>query len=868
MDRVPSTEPPSAAATEQLLAHTEWLRRVARALTTNAEDADDVVQQTWLAAIERPPAHLGNLRGWLATLARNLVRSRRRSRERETARTRALPPPPPAPTPAESVARAELQQAVLDAVLALEEPYRATLVQRYCDELSADEIARRSGVPVETVRTRVKRGLDQVRGSVARKLGGEREHLAALLAPLIGGGVVGTGAKVGWFVGIAALVVASTTLVIRIARHEGGARESVAAVAPAGAANETEPALAASRQADAPAPPTDPAAAESAASVAKEFDVTGTVVDSGGAPVTDATVVIFDRPRDRRPGWSELLEMFESPRARRSAGEEGSVRSTTTDVQGVFRLSSVERAHPRCIAAHHPTKGMSESIDVEPPDTNESRPISLALRPGISVQGRIVDADGRRVEHAKLTVSTGTESMMGTTEFDTGSGTFSVPPIPVTELTLTATDDADRHRSTPLTLRADEGEGVREVTLRLDPVPYSVKLHGRVLGPDHEPLVATHPYFRSNAADAPEDARRSKVLVWPVAGETPSLGSAHTYVAVGVTSFDARRGEYTCTAALSDEDDFRPTCLVVEYRDRVVATMPLDEALLEPTDETHEVPDLVIDAPPKNLEPVFATLEVHVVDAATGQPIDGSVSCTILLRFDSGATSKLAGAAGSQRTQRIPPSRASIVASCRGYVADWINGDFAARVEPYSVTVALKRAVRAVRGEVLDPDHKPVAGARVCWLGEKDGSFRGTAVEPVSTDASGRFEFVAVGASRGRVAVEAEHFVPALSDVAAGTEDASAQVELARGVAVTFTASPDANGNEPNGVLQITRADGTIVRDDWDLRCTRFDRPWPKTITLAPGTYRYRVDFVTRADDDGEFTVSVGAEVRVEPQAR
>jgi hypothetical protein len=70
-------------------------------------------------------------------------------------------------------------------------------------------------------------------------------------------------------------------------------------------------------------------------------------------------------------------------------------------------------------------------------------------------------------------------------------------------------------------------------------------------------------------------------------------------------------------------------------------------------------------------------------------------------------------------------------------------------------------------------------------------------------------------------------------------------------------------------VLKITRLDGTIVRDDWDLRCTRFfERPWPKTITLAPGKYRYHVDFATRADDDGEFTVSEGAEIRVTPRAR
>jgi len=41
---------------ERLLEHREWLRDLSRRLVADANLADDFVQQTWLAAVERPPA--------------------------------------------------------------------------------------------------------------------------------------------------------------------------------------------------------------------------------------------------------------------------------------------------------------------------------------------------------------------------------------------------------------------------------------------------------------------------------------------------------------------------------------------------------------------------------------------------------------------------------------------------------------------------------------------------------------------------------------------------------------------------------------------------------------------------------------------
>lgn len=68
------TQSPSSISPEQLLAHADWVRALARALVADPAGADDLVQETWLAALDRPPAHAQDLRAWLGTVLRNLAR--------------------------------------------------------------------------------------------------------------------------------------------------------------------------------------------------------------------------------------------------------------------------------------------------------------------------------------------------------------------------------------------------------------------------------------------------------------------------------------------------------------------------------------------------------------------------------------------------------------------------------------------------------------------------------------------------------------------------------------------------------------------------------------------------------------------------
>ena len=71
-----------------------------------------------------------------------------------------------------------------EAVFDLRDPYRATLHQRYYCDLSLRDIARNAGVPVETVRTRLRRALAILRARLDAEFDGDRRRWCALLAPL------------------------------------------------------------------------------------------------------------------------------------------------------------------------------------------------------------------------------------------------------------------------------------------------------------------------------------------------------------------------------------------------------------------------------------------------------------------------------------------------------------------------------------------------------------------------------------------------------------------------------------------------------------------------------------------------------------
>ena len=199
---------------ESLLAHRDWVRRLARALARDESGADDLEQETWLRALRHPPAHAGSLRGWLGTVLRRLAEDQRRTRESLARREEvAARRETPVPSPADLVAEAEAHRLVVEAVLSLEEPYRATVLLRWFEDLPPTELARRLGVPLETVRARLRRAGERLRES----LGGDRDGgdaWKAVLVPLVQGHShpVPPGAGVPWK-GVAIMTAKSTAAV-------------------------------------------------------------------------------------------------------------------------------------------------------------------------------------------------------------------------------------------------------------------------------------------------------------------------------------------------------------------------------------------------------------------------------------------------------------------------------------------------------------------------------------------------------------------------------------------------------------------------------------------------------------------------------
>ena len=182
-----------AAALSLLLQDMDWVRRLAARLVRDPASADDLAQETWVRALEHAPRGGGITRAWLGTVLRNLARERARlgirraEREERAARSERVF------STDELAAEVEIQERLTRLVLALEEPYRSTVLLRFVHDLEPAQIASRLRIPPATVRSRLKRALDVLRAQLDAEHGGDRStwmHAAAALP--LSTGVVGS----------------------------------------------------------------------------------------------------------------------------------------------------------------------------------------------------------------------------------------------------------------------------------------------------------------------------------------------------------------------------------------------------------------------------------------------------------------------------------------------------------------------------------------------------------------------------------------------------------------------------------------------------------------------------------------------------
>jgi RNA polymerase sigma-70 factor (ECF subfamily) len=376
---------------DELLAHRDWVRRVARALMGDDAAADDLEQDVWLLAAraERPRSP----RAWLGAVLRNTAANLRTSARRRERREVAAPQPRGVPSPEEILERAEIVERVARAVRTLEEPYRTVVFLRYFEDLTPPQIAARLGEPLETVRTRLKRALARLREQLDAEHDGDRRAWLLLLVPVarlqqpapaaplapaavLGGVAMGVTTKI---------VLAGAVLVLAGAAAWWVASGTGSAPPPAGTPRPTQETAAA-----APAPVagarTRPrpdvadetsAAARPAAAPEGEAAVGRVVDDVTGAPVAKASV---------RLGYGYVMDE-RAPAA-------------VTDESGTFRIEGIGQndvgTHRLLVAADGYAEALPSVHDWhlrakpgEPTDLGEFR-----LERGARVAGRVVAADG------------------------------------------------------------------------------------------------------------------------------------------------------------------------------------------------------------------------------------------------------------------------------------------------------------------------------------------------------------------------------------------------------------------------------------------------------------------------------------------
>lgn len=167
---------------EGLLDDDRWIRRLARGLVADPGTADDLAQETWVAALEAREGQAA--RPWLGRVLRNAWKDGLRGRARRARREEGAARAEATPGADELVAELELRERVARALRELEEPYRTALVLRYFRDESLSAIARREKVAVSTIHERLERGLERLRARLDAEHGGRRGAWAVTMLTL------------------------------------------------------------------------------------------------------------------------------------------------------------------------------------------------------------------------------------------------------------------------------------------------------------------------------------------------------------------------------------------------------------------------------------------------------------------------------------------------------------------------------------------------------------------------------------------------------------------------------------------------------------------------------------------------------------
>ena len=392
----------NSPAHDELLHHARTLRRLAVALV-GSQDADDLVQDAVVATLQRPPANTGSWFPWLSGMLRYMAGKRRRGeqrrRRREQTVANAIAGAAVAPSAIDVAAQRAAITELHERLLAVPEPYQSTLLLRYFQDLSPQQIAARTATPLATVKSQLQRGLSLLR----RRYDGDRDHrgdwragllaafgieppAAAAAATAAGAGIV-MGIK-GWSSLLAVLLIAAVWVF--------ALRPAMPEAAPTASTPPPSPAVAAPLADEAPVRravdvTTTAAAAVEAPAAPRSVRTRGRCIDEASTPLADVAieVAVSAPPHNERETVQQL----------RSAADGTFTFEVALPTNGHVSLDF--RADGRI--------GMAGSWQYNLVDDVGD----VMLPRGVEVHGRIVDGSGLpqsgvRVCASRLRIETGT----------------------------------------------------------------------------------------------------------------------------------------------------------------------------------------------------------------------------------------------------------------------------------------------------------------------------------------------------------------------------------------------------------------------------------------------------------------------------
>ncbi|MCK6446413.1 MAG: sigma-70 family RNA polymerase sigma factor [Planctomycetes bacterium] len=383
MEIEPIKSPPSfgssggpASPLDEVLAEEGFIRSLAKKLARDDELANDVFQETLLAAIRRPRKPNAPLRSWIARVVHNRVVQTHRHRVRREKHESLFEDDRSELSPAEVAERDGVRAHVVRAVEEMDEPYRSAIVLRFYEDLEPREMAARLGVPVETARTRVKRAMALLRARLDREYGNDTPRWASSLflwtLPAPTGGVpLADGASAArWATGGVALVGCAILLWFALTRASAPP-EAVAALERSAPA-ETGAAI-------------EPQASSSAAAAPRE---------TSAGPTLPTLAVRIVRRDDGEPlaGARVTLDALDGRSVERA-----------TDGDGAFALPwPLDRPFSLAIDATPAT--LAHAARLAPTERAElPGPWTIAVEGSTSVDGRAIDRFGEALVAARIT---------------------------------------------------------------------------------------------------------------------------------------------------------------------------------------------------------------------------------------------------------------------------------------------------------------------------------------------------------------------------------------------------------------------------------------------------------------------------------